>query len=239
MKKTKIIFLVIFVVLLVIVFVAVYKNRNTISLNYHLNQSKTEYSKNPTDSNLLNYYFYLSLSDNIDECAKYGDLAIEHSSLDSIKYSEFNEYYNVDDELNPKDFMLSYYLTDMLDCKGYDYFRETFIEYYPQVDYKTQLTLSNLIVLKNKQSFDVSIIETGILAYSELASITDDETIKTDCIQQIIFLRSEAKIKNTDVLIDNSFLRSMTVDGEHIPITIKDKIIQYYCVSTGEYVDKI
>lgn len=239
MKKKKMIFLFLFVVLMISTSVIIYKNGDKISLKYHLHHSKTEYVKNPSDNNLLNYYFYLSLSDNIDECAKYGKQAIEYSSIDSIKNSEFNEYYNTDAELNPKDFMLCYYLTDMLDCKGYDCFREVFVEYYPQVDYKTQLTLSNLIVLKSNQSSDVSIIEMGILAYSELASITDDEIIKSDCIQQIISLRNEAKSKDADISIDNNFLRSMTFDGEHIPITVDDKIIRYYCVSTGEYVEKI
>lgn len=239
MKKNKTIFLFVFAVLTIVAFVVIYTSNDKISLKYHLYHSKTEYDKNLSDDNLLDYYFYLSLSDNIDECAKYGRLAIEHSSLDSIKNSEFNEYYNTDDELNPKDFMLCYYLTDILGCKGYDYFREVFVEYYPQVDYKTQLTLSNLIILKNKQSSDVSILEVGILAYSELASITDDEIIKADCIQQILSLRNEAKAKNTDISIDNNFLRTMTVDGEHIPITAKGKIIRYYCVSTGEYVEKI
>lgn len=239
MKKSKTIFWFIFAVLIIVAFIVIYKNSDKISLKYHLYHSKTEYAKNSSDDNLLDYYFYLSMSDNFDECAKYGKLAIEHSSPDSIKNSEFNEYYNTDDNLAPKDFMLCFYLTDMLDCKCYDYFREVFIEYYPQVDYKAQMTLSNLIVLNNKQASDVSIIETGISAYSELASITDDEIIKADCIQQIISLRNEAKAKNTDVLIDNSFLRSMTVDGEHIPITAKGKIIRYYCISTGEYVEKI
>lgn len=239
MKKSKTIFSIIVVILIIAAFVVIYKNSDKISLKYHLHYSKTEYTKNSSNDNLLNYYFYLSLSDNIDECAKYGKLAIERSSLDSIKNSAFNEYYNADAELNPQHFMLCYYLTDMLECKDYDYFREVFIEYYPQVDYKAQLTLSNLIILKSQQSSDMSIIEMGILAYSELASITDNESIKSDCIQQILSLRNEAKAKGTDISIDNNFLRTMTVDGEHIPITVNDKIIRYYCVSTGEYVEKI
>lgn len=239
MKKSKTIVSIIAVILTIVAFAIIYKNSNKISLKYHLHHSKTEYTNNSSNDNLLNYYFYLSLSDNIDECAKYGKLAIEYSSLDSIKNSAFNEYYNADAELNPKDFMLCYYLTDMLDCKGYDYFREVFIEHYPQLDYKTQLTLSNLIILNSNQSSDMSILEVGISAYSELASITDDEIIKAECIQQILSLRNEAKAKNTDISIDNNFLRTMTVDGEHIPITAKGKIIRYYCVSTGEYVEKI
>lgn len=190
MKKSKMIFSFIFAVLMIVVFVVIYINSDKISLKYHLYHSKIEYDKNSSDDNLLDYYFYLSLSDNVEECAKYGRLAIEHSSTDSIKDSEFNEYYNTDGDLNPKDFMLCYYLADMLDCKGYDYFREVFIEYYPQVDYKTQLTLSNLIIQKSKQSSDVSIIEAGISAYSELLGITDDEIIKADCIQQILSLET-------------------------------------------------
>lgn len=190
MKKSKMIFSFIFAVLMIVAFVVIYINSDQISLKYHLYHSKTEYDKNSSDDNLLDYYFYLSLSDNVEECAKYGRLSIERSSTDSIKDSEFNEYYNTDGDLNPKDFMLCYYLSDMLDCKGYDYFREVFIEYYPQVDYKTQLTLSNLIIQKSKQSSDVSIIEAGISAYSELLGITDDEIIKADCIQQILSLET-------------------------------------------------
>lgn len=190
MKKSKMIFSFIFAVLMIVAFVVIYINSDQISLKYHLYHSKTEYDKNSSDDNLLDYYFYLSLSDNVEECAKYGRLSIERSSTDSIKGSEFNEYYNTDGDLNPKDFMLCYYLSDMLDCKGYDYFREVFIEYYPQVDYKTQLTLSNLIIQKSKQSSDVSIIEAGISAYSELLGITDDEIIKADCIQQISSLET-------------------------------------------------
>lgn len=190
MKKSKMIFSFIFAVLMIVAFVVIYINSDQISLKYHLYHSKTEYDKNSSDDNLLDYYFYLSLSDNVEECAKYGRLSIERSSTDSIKGSEFNEYYNTDGDLNPKDFMLCYYLSDMLDCKGYDYFREVFIEYYPQVDYKTQLTLSNLIIQKSKQSSDVSIIEAGISAYSELLRITDDEIIKADCIQQILSLET-------------------------------------------------
>lgn len=190
MKKSKMIFSFIFAVLMIVAFVVIYINSDQISLKYHLYHSKTEYDKNSSDDNLLDYYFYLSLSDNVEECAKYGRLSIERSSTDSIKGSEFNEYYNTDGDLNPKDFMLCYYLSDMLDCKGYDYFREVFIEYYPQVDYKTQLTLSNLIIQKSKQSSDMSTIEAGISAYSELLSITDDEIIKADCIQQISSLET-------------------------------------------------
>ena len=246
MKKRKVIFIFVLVVVVALALgfcVVRYHNINAIKTSFEKEamQYEEKYLSTKSDIDLINLVCFLENAQVLDERRlEYTPILIDIISEDSIAKSELNDFYSqltVDD---PKSVIISFYIHDLLCFKKYDLFVDEFVKYYSNLSYSDQEFISSVVIETYKKLKTITIIDALVEAYSNVAKQTEDEILVAKCLIKISVLKDVVEdTANKEITIDNEILRSMTVDGEHIPITVKGKVIRYYSVTTGDYIDDV
>lgn len=244
MKKKIVIIIVILIltVFLGILFINFFNNQYyKISFEKTAQKYEEKYLSTKSEIDLINLVYFLDSSKVLDERRlKYTPALIEIISEDGITQSEMSDFYsklNIDD---PKTLPISLYIHDLLCFKQYDLFDDEFVKYYPHLSSNDRKFLSSVVVEAYKNLKNTTILETLVVSYSKVAKESEDEIIINECLSEISSLKYAVEYVNGETIsIDNEILRSMTVDGEHIPLTLKGEVVKHYSVSTGDYVDKI
>lgn len=247
MKKKKISFILIpvfiFVIAVGFTFSKYYNSKIYDKSNFKKTAEEYEekYLSTKSDIDLINLVYFLESSNILDERRiKYTPLLINQISEESISKSEMSEYYDSLTVDNPQTVPIAFYINDLLCYERYDLFSNEFVKYYLILSYNDQSLVSSVVLRSYTNLKNVKILDVLVEAYSKIAKQSRDELIINECLAQISSLRDAVKyVDGETVSIDNEILRSMTVDGEYIPITVKGKVIKYYSVTTGNYVDKI
>lgn len=246
MKKKKVvfIFLFVFIVALIVGFCFVkYKNINSIKTSFEkeVAQYEEKYLSTKSDIDLINLVCFLENAQVLDERRlQYAPVLIDIISEDSISKSEMSDFYNQLTVDAPKSVIISFYIYDLLCFEKYDLFIDEFVKYYPSLSYKDRGFVSSVVIEGYKKLKTIDIMESLVDAYSQVAKQSEDEILVGECLTKISVLKEVVEdTTDKEISIDNETLRSMTIDGEHIPITLKGEIIYYYSVTTGDYVDAI
>lgn len=187
-RKIFIISLVIFCVVF-FVFINIEKIDNRLTVM----EFENAYQQDESEVVLTDLCYYLNDNLNVhsldDKRIKYMKELIDRVSLDGIKQSKmFNIYAEYESELSPREFVILFYITDMLYAEKYDLFVEEFALYYLQVDYISTIYLQECIRTIYSKTEDVLILEYGKKAYEKIISITNDNTTKDICKVQIDIL---------------------------------------------------
>ena len=244
MKKKKVFLLFVFIVVLVIGFCFV-KHYKNISLAKFFEEKALQYEEKylstKSDVDLINLVCFLENAQVLDERRlEYTPILIDIISEDSIAKSELNDFYSqltVDDV---KAVPISFYVHDLLCFKKYDLFVDTFVKYYSSLSYNDREFISSVVTETYKKLKTITILDALVEAYSNVAKQSEDELVINECLAKISSLKYVVNFVNGETIsIDNEILRSMTVDGEHIPITVKGKVVKYYSVTTGDYIDEL
>lgn len=195
-------FFIISLVIFCVVFF-VFINIEKIDSRLTVMEYEKEYQKNESEVVLTDLCYYLN--DNLnthsldDKRIKYMKELIDRVSLDGIKQSKmFNIYAEYESELSPREFVILFYITDMLYAEKYDLFVEEFALYYLQVDYISTIYLQECIRTIYTKTEDVLILEYGKKAYEKIISITNDNTIQDICKFQIDILDEMQKQTQED-----------------------------------------
>lgn len=240
MKKTLKILGIVFICIIIIVSgytIHLYRN----SAEKQVDKYEQKYLSTKADVDLINLVYSLDQLNSLDERRlTYYPMLIDIVTDDNISQSLYKTTYEQSKLESPRDFAILINMGNWLYFEKYDLFINACEQYYPGFAEASKLTFSGFVCKIYSQHKNIKAVESTVIAYSKIAKNTDDEVLIQSCLANIVTLRDVIKDNyGEEVSIDNEFLRTMTVDGEHIPITAKGKIIRYYCVSTGEYVEKI
>lgn len=246
MKKRKVIFIFVLVVVVALALgfcVVRYHNINAIKTSFEKEamQYEEKYLSTKSDIDLINLVCFLENAQVLDERRlEYTPILIDIISEDSIAKSELNDFYSqltVDD---PKSVIISFYIHDLLCFKKYDLFVDEFVKYYSNLSYGDQEFIFSVVTETYKKLKTMDTLESLVNAYSQVAKQTEDEILVAKCLTKISVLKDVVEdTTDKEISIDNETLRSMTVDGEHIPITVNGKVVKYYSVSIGDYIDDV
>lgn len=244
MKKKKVIFIFVVIVALAFGFCVVrYHNINAIKTSFEKEamQYEEKYLSTKSDVDLINLVCFLENAQVLDERRlEYTPILIDIISEDSIAKSELNDFYSQLNVDAPKAVPISFYIHDLLCFKKYDLFVDEFVKYYSNLSYNDREFVSSVVIETYKKLKTISIPEALVEGYSKVAKQSEDEVLINECLTKIVSLKDAVKyVKGETLSIDNEILRSMTVDGEHIPITVKGKVIKYYSVTTGDYINDV
>lgn len=246
MKKRKVIFIFVLVVIVALAFgfcVVRYHNINAIKTSFEKEamQYEEKYLSTKSDVDLINLVCFLENAQVLDERRlEYTPILIDIVSEDSIAKSEMSDFYSQFTVDEPKSVIISFYIHDLLCFKKYDLFVVEFVKHYSSLSYNDQEFISSVVIETYKKLKTIDTLESLVNAYSQVAKQTEDEILVAKCLTKISVLKDVVKdTTDKEISIDNETLRSMTVDGEHIPITVKGKVIKYYSVTTGDYIDDV
>lgn len=170
-------------------------------------EAQYEQSKDPVD--LLNAcYRYIVIGNNEKsaECAKN---LIDLVTVDTMNDSELSTWFEESQYDDPRGYIISIYLMNLLECKEYDLFIQEHVKYYTEaysngqgnnVTYFTTVSLLPLLTDK-----DLLKVESEIKAYEQIIDSTDNDDLKKMCQMHIDILNDFIEdVKQTEAGLNSA-----------------------------------